>query len=135
MRAVGIRVRNITAKPDFGIPIPETVERAGYETFAHLASKGSLSRNAVYFLSDDYLLRGALTATLEAGLRISDDIRIATWANRGLGPVFSRPLSRMEMDPMEAGRIVADALLAYLKGGAFPPNIVIGPKWIEGETI
>ena len=41
----------------------------------------------------------------------------------------------MEMDPVEAGRIVADALLAYLRGGAFPPNVVIGPKWIEGGTI
>ncbi len=89
----------------------------------------------MYLIFDDYLMRGALTAILEAGLRIPDDIRLATWANRGLGPMFSRPFSRMEMDPVEAGRIVADALLAYLRGGAFPPNVVIGPKWIEGGTI
>ena len=135
LRAAGIRVRNVTAKPDFGIPIPETVERAGYKTFTRLVSKGSFSRDTVYLIFDDYLMRGALTAILEAGLRIPDDIRLATWANRGLGPMFSRPFSRMEMDPVEAGRIVADALLAYLRGGAFPPNVVIGPKWIEGGTI
>ena len=135
LRAAGIRVRNVMAKPDFGIPIPETVERAGYEAFARLASKGSLSHDAVYLFFDDYLMRGALTAILEAGLRIPDDIRLATWANRGLGPVFSRPFSRMEMNPLEAGRNVADALLAHLRGGAFPPNVVIGPEWIEGETI
>ena len=63
------------------------------------------------------------------------DVRLATWANVGLGPDYHRPLSRMEFDSTKAGEIVADAILEFLKTGEFPSGVAVGPKWIDGETM
>lgn len=111
------------------------IERAGLDAFARLAATGKLSRDAVYFFADDYIGRGALSAISGAGLRAPDDIRVATWANKGLGPVYFRELSRMEMDPAEAGATVADSILEYLRTGRYPDGRAIGPRWLEGETL
>ena len=111
------------------------VERAGRLAFERLIAQGKVSRDAVYFFADDYLARGALTALANAGLKAPADIRIATWANAGLGPDYLHELSRMEMDPVRAGATIAKAVLSYLKNGTYPDGIVIGPKWIAGETL
>jgi len=90
---------------------------------------------SLFFIADDYLTTGALAALSYAGLKVPEDVRLATWANAGLGPDYARPLSLMELDPYKAGEAVAKAMLAYLKNGAFPPNVVVGPKWMKGETM
>ncbi len=138
LKAVGIRSTKICLDPDLSTPMLAAVERTGYDAFRRMVADGRLGRaqrpDTVYFISDDYLARGALTAILQAGLRIPEDVRLAVWANKGLGPVYSRQFSRMEMDPSEAGRTVADAVLGYLRDGEYPSGTVIGPKWIRGET-
>ena len=85
---------------------------------------------------DDYVASGAITALLYAGVRIPGDIRVATLSNRssGSGLVFPIPLTRIEVDAISDGRIVATAVLDYLKNSTFPANLTIGPKYIVGET-
>jgi hypothetical protein len=39
------------------------------------------------------------------------------------------------MDPVDAGSRVAEGVLEYLKTGAFPTDIVIGPRFFKGETL
>lgn len=135
LRETGIAVTGVTVKPDFAGGKLAGIERAGLDAFARLAATGKLSRDAVYFFADDYIGRGALSAISGAGLRAPDDIRVATWANKGLGPVYFRELSRMEMDPAEAGATVADSILEYLRTGRYPGGRTIGPSWVEGETM
>ena len=89
----------------------------------------------VYFFGDDYLAMGAISALSFAGLRAPEDFRFATWMNKGNELAYPRELSRMEIDPIGAGAAVADAVLAYLKTGVYPSGIVVGPKWIHGETM
>ncbi len=89
----------------------------------------------VYFIADDYITTGALLAIMEAGLRIPEDIRLATLSNAGLGPFFCKELSRMEFDPVAAGEKLADYTLEYLKTGKYPSGRAVGPKWIDGETM
>ena len=89
----------------------------------------------VYFIADDYITTGALLAISEAGLRIPEDIRLATLSNAGLGPFFCKELSRMEFDPVAAGEKLADYTLEYLKTGKYPSGRAVGPKWINGETM
>ena len=146
LKKVGIRVKKIK------VPVDESegrligVKRAGRLAFERLMGRGGFltqrSRGAeeqrsgvVYFIADDYLTTGALLALSYAGLKVPEDVWLATWANAGLGPDYARPLSRMELDPYKAGEAVAKAMLAYLADGAFPPNVVVGPKWMKGETM
>ena len=135
LRASGVPAAKTLVKPDMSRGQLFGVERAGRLAFERLIAQGKVSRDAVYFFADDYLARGALTALANAGMKTPEDVRIATWANAGLGPDYLCELSRMEMDPVRAGATIAKAVLSYLKTGTYPEGIVIGPKWIAGETL
>ncbi len=86
------------------------------------------------FFLNDHLASGALQALGFAGLRIPDDVRVASWANRRYGPFFFKPVTRMELDNAAIGATLADCVLEYLKTGAFPDGVVVGPEYIRGET-
>lgn len=134
LKAMGVEVRRMKIPVDTSKGRLASVRRAGMEAFAGLAAKGRIDPDALYFISDDYLATGALTALSYAGLKTPEDIRIASWANAGLGPVYPRELSRMEFNPLDAVTVVASAAIAYLKTGVYPSSVV-GPKWFQGETM
>ena len=111
------------------------IENAGRLAAARLIASGALDRETLLFCTDDYLARGAITAMFAAGLKAPEDIRLATWSNCGLGPVYLRELSRMEMNPPQAGKIFTDAALEFLRTGHYPVGTFIAPRWIQGETM
>ena len=88
----------------------------------------------LFLFTDDYLAQGALVALAVAGVRIPEDVAVVTHANKGLGPVWVKPLSRLEMDPGAHGRAVSEAVVGYLKTGMFPPDLELGSVWKTGET-
>ena len=65
---------------------------------------------------------------------IPEDVRLVTLANLDYGPVFSRPLTRMEYDASAIGKMLTDGILSYLCTGDFPQNVVVGPRYVRGET-
>ena len=131
----GIDVRKVILKAAFSHGLGLGVEAAGYECIRRMVASRRLDRDALHFFGDDYLARGAFLALAHAGLRVPEDIRVATWANTGLGPYFPLDISRMEMDPAAAGGVVAEAALEFLSTGKYPEVSVIGPKWHDGETM
>ena len=135
LRKAGVRVRKVLVKVELSKISLIDVKRAGMETFARLIAEGRLPRGTVCLITDDYLASGALTAIACAGLKVPEDLRLVTFANKHLGPVYIRELSRMEFDARQAGEVLSDAVLEYLKTGVYPPNSVVGPVWVEGETL
>ena len=134
-RKTGIRVERRKIRVDISGGRLESVRRAGMNCFPDVLAKCGMGRDVVYFLADDYLAAGALTALSYAGLKTPENVSVVTWANRGLGPVYPRELSRMEMDPVAAGEKVADSVLAYLETGVYPSGGAVCPTWIRGETM
>ena len=135
LRKAGVRVRKVRVKVDLSKIRLIGVKRAGVETFSRLIAEGRLPRGTVCLITDDYLASGALTAIACAGLKVPEDLRLVTFANKHLGPVYIRELTRMEFDARHAGEVLSDAVLEYLKTGIYPPNSVVGPVWVEGETM
>ena len=86
------------------------------------------------FFQDDHLATGALLALAAAGVEIPRDVKVVTWANRDYGPVSLVPLTRMEMDCESLGNSVAAAVLECLRTGMLPPGVVIGPRYIRGDS-
>jgi len=151
-RKVGIRSSkwNIAVPP--GGRNPEAVSFAVRDAFAEWLNgrarcpqrataawgQAALPRAAwpdlIYF-SDDHACTGALAALAAAGVRVPEDVRIATWSNLGNGPVFAKPLAKLEIDPEGDAKTFADALLAHLEGGtdAFPVALV--PTFRKGATL
>ena len=98
------------------------------------ASKGTKWLPELIFSSDDHLTTGMIAAFYEAGIRIPEDVKFVTLANLDYGPVFSRPLTRMEYDASAIGKTLTDCILSYLRAGDFPQNVVVGPRYVRGET-
>jgi len=109
----------------------EGIERAAYDTFLALPREQFPD---VFLFWDDFVAQGALTAFMKRGLRIPDDIKIVVLSNRGLGPVYTEPLTRFECDAAAAGERVADFTLSLLAKGRLPPPPVISPQYVFGST-
>lgn len=131
LRGAGVEAEEWVIPPLDGIR-PECVERAAMEAFDSRLAQGTGWLPDVLFFSDDYVARGAITALYEHGVRIPDDVRVVTWANRGNGPVMRLPFTRMEMDPISHGETIARCVVSYLKDGGFPEGVCVGPRYVVG---
>lgn len=126
----------VPRRPDGSVHTAMTLSNWGMEAFTRrLAEKGRSWLPDLLFFDDDYLATGALMALANGGVRMPEDVRVASWANREYGPVSAKPLARMEMDNMAAGATLAKCVLEYLSTGKFPQGVVVGPKYFRGETI
>lgn len=133
LRRAGIEAVEWVIHPQRGIR-PECVERAALEAFDERLAKGKDWLPDVLFFTDDYVARGAITALRDHDLRIPEDVRVVTWANRGNCPVQRRPLTCMEMDPMAHGETIARCVVSYLRGAGFPEDITVGPRYVTGDS-
>jgi len=113
---------------------PAEVQRAALDTFTRICSSRRFRLPDLLFVADDYAAAGILTAFDLFGIRIPDNVRFVCWANRRLGPVYHKKLTRMEIDPVRHGRMVANAAIKFLRGGDFKTDIEIAPVWMDGET-
>ena len=135
LRKAGVRVRKVMVDVDESDGALYGLKRAGMEAMAKLLAKGLPPRDTVVYVTDDYLASGALMAIAHAGLKAPEDVRLVTFANKRLGPVYPRELTRIEFDAYHAGEVLSDAVLEYLKTGVCTKNSVVGPAWVEGETM
>jgi DNA-binding LacI/PurR family transcriptional regulator len=89
-----------------------------------------------FYFTDDYLAQGALTALLDHGVRIPAQVQVITHANRNLGPVFPRPLTRVELDPVGDGHLLAKLVVDLLAhpGHRVRRPIISDHRFIRGET-
>ena len=86
------------------------------------------------FLADDYVASGALTAMLARGVRVPEDVRVVSFANAGLGPVYVKPVSRLMIDPREVAVLFARAVTDFVEKGVFPPVLSLPLRYVAGET-
>jgi DNA-binding LacI/PurR family transcriptional regulator len=123
--------------------VPKTLDYGtGYELSqwamslfrSRLASMGARWLPELIFSSDDHLTTGMFAAFYEAGIRIPDDVKLVTLANLDYGPVFPRPLTRMEYDTSTIGKTLTECVLSYLRTGDCPKEVVVGPRYVRGET-
>jgi len=112
----------------------EAIQRAAAVAMRRRLKSGALPD--LFFFVDDYLTLGALPVLLESGVRIPEDAKVVTFANRGFGPVFTKSFARIEVDMRKAGVAFGKGLVAWLKTGDFrePPPSDIAATYIPGET-
>ncbi len=135
LESAGVRVTNLRVPNSLYSASGFDISTWAANTFSRLlAAKGRAWLPDLIFFHDDHLATGALFAIYDAGLRVPDDVRVVTWANKNYGPAFVKPLTRIEMDNAAIGEKLAESVLEYLRDGKFPENVVVGPKYIRGET-
>ncbi len=94
----------------------EALRRAGYDA----VKGGMVGRNGhgqcQLLFTDDYVASGALMAIAEAGIRVPEDVRLATVVNVGNRPVTGLPYDAFVIDPFADGDRLAAAVIMHLKG-------------------
>ena len=88
----------------------------------------------VFYFNDDFVASGALMSLAHHGVRVPEDVRVVSFANLGLGPVFYRPLTTFECDSFAYGEAVASALIRFLESGKWPGDVVFEERYVPGET-
>jgi DNA-binding LacI/PurR family transcriptional regulator len=134
LAAAGITVENLPCERVAGLDSPEAVHRGALQTLRRWLEARPKLPDLLWF-ADDFVAQGALLALALRGIRIPEDVQVISWANKGLGPVFDKPLTRVEMDPKAHGAVVAQCILNRLDGhtnGHGPVELT--PTFIEGAT-
>ena len=131
---VGLTVDTLQFEPLPEYDSPESLERGAMQAMQRWLKSRKILPDLVWF-GDDFAARGALLAMTAGGLRIPEDVQVISWANKGLGPVFLKPLTRVEMDPKAHGEIVAQCILDRLDNKTTGPGpVALSPAFIVGET-
>ncbi len=114
----------------------EAIARGALAAFRErFAAEGRAWLPDLLLFQDDFLAIGAFVAMQEEGLRIPGDIKVVTVANKGLGPIYSVPLTRIEYDPYSFGDILSEAVCAFLLGRKIRRKMsYLAPKYIVGES-
>jgi DNA-binding LacI/PurR family transcriptional regulator len=133
LERAGFDVRNLPVRLAGGSGIQESVQRAGLQTFGDLLSNGGIGADAVV-CNDDYLAAGILSAFDRNGVRMPDDVRFATLANKGLGPVHAQDLTRIEYDPAQSGITIGESVVSYLDAKKVV-SCSVSVEFKHGETI
>jgi len=113
---------------------PAEVQRAALTLFSEICASGREKLPDLLLATDDYVAAGILTALDCFGVCVPKNVKFVCWANSGLGPVYHKDLTRMEISPQLQGQLVALSALGFLQDSEFPSDLEIGPKWIEGKT-
>ena len=130
----GLKVRPLWVKPLGGHNTQECVQRAGLLMFDTILSSNGLSEDAIV-CNDDYLAAGILSAFDRHGVQMPEDVKFATLANKGLGPVHVKELTRIEYDPVRAGRAIAERMLVYLEKREQGECVVPFAEFRAGDTV
>lgn len=81
-----------------------------------------------------FVAQGALMAFLHRGIRVPEDVKMVSLSDTGFGPIYVKPLTRFENDPIAAGEKISNFALAVLAKGRLPPLPVISPQYVFGAT-
>ena len=108
------------------------------DDFSRLCAKGGVEvggyRPDLIVFLDDYIARGALLAMAAVGIRIPEDVQVVTMANKGLGPVWLKPLTQFEVDSAAEAEILSDLVRDCLSDHGRQHTATTSTTFIVGET-
>lgn len=127
----GVRVRTVLVPRQ---RYSEDVSKASIRVMESEMRKWPVNKPDLLLFTDDHLAQGGLLALSAHGILIPDDVRVVSLANKGLGPVWVEPVTRLEMNAFAHGAEIARVVLAFLGGQPFLQGLVLGSVWKRGKT-
>ena len=129
-KGIGCSVLEVS-RADGGRGRFDGVVHCAYETFAALPRQRIKD---LFLFWNSFVTQGAVTAFLDRGICLPQDVKVVTLSNTGVGPVYTKPFTRFEVDPITAGEKVANFALAVLAKGRVPRPPKVAPQYIFGKT-
>lgn len=94
-------------------------QQEGYRAVKELYASGAKPEAIV--ITDDFVVKGALIALLEMGIRIGSDVELFIIANKATHFFVPFPHIRLELDPAVLAEVIVQELLCRLEGS--PPRV------------
>ena len=126
------RIMHSVATP--GRADPNVVREAGYREVRDYFAGGRHRLPDAILFDDDYFAMGGIFALMEAGLRIPEDVRVASYMNKGNEPAFGRRITGFGYAPAEDGPAIADYVAQTLAGG-HPRLPIIRWRYFPGDSL
>lgn len=133
LREAGIEA-NRWDVPMIGRRIAVNVRKSGERAFTERLRKNRDWLPDVILFLDDYLATGALSALVYAGVKIPEDVRFVTFANRGDEPAFPVAPTLIRLDNGRRGRLFAEAVALYRRTGTWPKLRPVAAEYVPGDT-
>ena len=134
LMALGVKVKTLKLEPREANNGVEEAELGTLEMIERKFRRGKGWLPDLIFSSDDYMTRGMLTAFAHHGVRVPEDVRLVTMANRGNGPWYFKSIARIERDWETYGEEIAATALRMLKGKRIASRALPFASYIDGET-
>ncbi len=112
--------------------INDITERKAYDTFVKFWQQGDCPDGLV--ISDDVIAKGVLRAVLHKNIRVPEQIRLITYANKGIELPFHKPVTRYEFDLEEVASLAVETMIKLINGRKCEQHTSILGKLIKGET-
>ena len=138
LRGLGMETRRIAVRIEWRKGNTALLIRTTIDDFSRLCAKGRVEADGfrpdmIVFL-DDYVAQGALLTMTAAGIRIPEDVQVVTLANKGLGPVWLKPLTQFEVDAATEAAILSDLVQRCLRDRGCQHTATTTTTFIAGET-
>lgn len=135
LRNAGIAASEAIFAPPESLPRLEAVKRAALDGMTRRFVTGREPLPDLFYFTDDFVATGAITALLAGGIRLPEDVKIASFAVRGCLPVYTRKISAVAIDPVADGRTIADAAISLLRRKKTSDVIPLDLVYFRGETL
>ena len=113
--------------------VGDVSERIAYEHFVEFWKQGDHPDAIV--VDDDIVACGVLRAMLHMQIQAPEQIRLVTFANKGVELPYHLPVTRYEYDMDEMAAVAVDAMIKLLNGQKLKQNeIYIPGKLIKAQT-
>jgi DNA-binding LacI/PurR family transcriptional regulator len=111
--------------------IHPTAQGAGWEEFREIWSASATEKPDGLLVADDVLFRGAATAIRELGIRVPEQLRVVTHANKGVELPREVPAWAMEADADVFAAEMVKLLVAQLRHEPVAnPHVVLPLRWV-----
>lgn len=134
LEKAGIAVRSELVKCDNrDTGVIAQVKRGTLNFFDKFLESGEPLPDLIYF-TDDHMAEAGLLSLALHGIEVPKAVKVVAWSNRGLAPVYSRRVSRMEVDPYENGVRLHDFILRKLEGKDVAAVPELDPVYVHADT-
>lgn len=135
-RLIGYRqaleAADLPAQPDLVVRVDASIEEAASATRRMFELRPDVTALFVY---NDFMAVGVLSALLETGLRVPNDIAIVGFDDIVYAPYLRVPLTTISQETDAIGRTAAELLIARLADpGREPQRIVLEPHLVVRES-
>jgi DNA-binding LacI/PurR family transcriptional regulator len=110
----GIDVERLKVKPKEGFGYLEDIKRKAFFSLRERLSDRKDLPDLILF-TDDFVAFGGLMALVDLQIRVPQDVKVLTMANKGFAPVFPVSLAQVVIDPIANGVAIAEAALAKME--------------------